>query len=189
VNMDEVNMDEVNMDEVNMNEVNVNAVNEESEEVVMAKPTKVPQRFDFAPKVQVEEFGMKEVKNLEDDDEEVEKSLPPSKDVKESRHANWDPGEVAKEQIEMLDVEEVAILVKDDNKVGLRLFNKVEVMQRGDVTTKVLLSAMMLCNFVRLYISEMLVLVALNVARFVIVNPMSSRAFAESFLPILSDYG
>ena len=53
----------------------------------------------------------------------------------QSRCANWDPGEVvnAKEQSEMLDVE-VAILVKDDNKVGLRLFNKVEVMQRGDVT-------------------------------------------------------
>merc|ERR1719495_882117 len=102
VNMDKVNMDEVNMDKVNMNEVNVNAVNEESEEVVMAKPTKVPQRFDFAPKVQVEVFGMKEVKNLEDDEEE-EKSLPPSKDVKESRHANWDPGELvdAKAQIEM----------------------------------------------------------------------------------------
>merc|ERR1719209_2096067 len=103
VNMDEVNMDEVNMDEVNMDEVNVNAVNEvneESEEVVMAKPTKVPQRFDFAPKVQVEEFGMKEVKNLED--EEVEKRLPLSTEVTqidnmkvkgESLRADWDPGE------------------------------------------------------------------------------------------------
>ena len=79
---------------------------------------------------------------------------------------------------------------ENDNKVGLRLFNvKVEVMQRGDVITKVLLSAMMLCNFVRLYISEVLVLVALNVARFVIVSPMSSRTFAERFFPHLSDYG
>ena len=111
-----------------------------------------------------------------------------SNEVKQSRPANWDPNELfdAKDQMEMLDVEEVAILVKDDNKVevfdakvnnnkvGLRLFNvKVEVMQRGDVTTKALLSAMMLCNFVRFYISEVLVLVALSVARFVIVNPMS----------------
>ena len=62
----------------------------------------------------------------------------------------------------------VAIPVKDDNKVGLRLFNvKAEVMQRGDVITKVL------------------ALVALNVARFVIVSPMSSRTFAEIFLPNL----
>merc|ERR1719209_171914 len=182
VNMDEVNMDEVNMDEVNMNEVNVNAVNEvneESEEVVMAKPTKMPRRFDFAPKVQVEEFGVKEVMQFD--------GLTMMKTKEQSRCANWDPGEVvnAKEQIEMLDVEEVAILVKDDNKVGLRLFNKVEVMQRGDVTTKVLLSAMMLCNFVRLYISEMLVLVALSVARFVIVNPMSSLALRSTLALLL----
>jgi len=33
------------------------------------------------------------------------------------------------------------------------------------------------------------VLVARNAVRFVDVNPMSSRSFAESFLPILSDYG
>ena len=57
----------------------------------------------------------------------------------------------------------------------------------GHIDRAVLLSAMMLCNFVRLYISE--ALVALNVARFVIVSPMSSRTFAERFLPHLSDYG
>merc|ERR1719260_577024 len=104
VNMDEVNMDEVNVKEVNVNKVNEEStmnedsgevcgvkeemsrgksleieakveVNKKSEEVVMAKPPEVPQRFDVAPKVQVEEFGMEEVKKLEDD-EEVEKRLP-----------------------------------------------------------------------------------------------------------------
>ena len=166
-------------------------VNEKSEEVVTAKPPDVLQRFDFAAKVQVEELGMEEVKNSQED-KKVER-LPPSQEAEEeSRHVNWDPGELidTKAQVEILDAKEVEILVKDDNKVGLRLFNvKVEVMQRGDVITKVLLSAMMLCNFVRLYISEVLVLVALNVARFVIVSPMSSRTFAERFLPHLSDYG
>ena len=166
-------------------------VNEKSEEVVTAKPPDVLQRFDFTAKVQVEELGMEEVKNSQED-KKVER-LPPSQEAEEeSRHVNWDPGELidTKAQVEILDAKEVEILVKDDNKVGLRLFNvKAEVMQRGDVITKVLLSAMMLCNFVRLYISEVLALVALNVARFVIVSPMSSRTFAERFLPHLSDYG
>merc|ERR1719268_686288 len=220
VNMDEVNVDEVNVDEVNVNEVNEESamnedsgevcdvkeemskgksleieakveVKEKSEEEVTAKPPDVLQRFDFTAKVQVEELGMEEVKNSQED-KKVER-LPPSQEAEEeSRHVNWDPGELidTKAQVEILDAKEVEILVKDDNKVGLRLFNvKVEVMQRRDVTTKALLSAMMLYNFVRLYISEVLVLVALNVARFVIVNQMSSRTFAESFLPILSDYG
>jgi len=178
VNVDEVNVDEVNVDEVNVNEVNTNEVNvdevksdvnaeakvevnEKSEEVVMAKPPEVPQRFDFAPKVQVEEFGMEEVKKLEDDEE-----------VKEDCHDSWDPGELvdAKAQTEMFNV-------------------KVEVMPSGNVNAKVLFDAMSLFNLVRLYISEVLVLVALSMARFVNVNPMSSRTFAESFLPILSDYG
>ena len=104
--------------------------------------------------------------------------------VKEARPENEDEVEGEEEKNMKKSKQE------NDNKVGLRLFNvKVEVMQRGDVITKVLLSAMMLCNFVRLYISEVLVLVALNVARFVIVSPMSSRTFAERFLPHLSDYG
>ena len=166
-------------------------VKEKSEEEVTAKPPDVLQRFDFTAKVQVEELGMEEVKNSQED-KKVER-LPPSQEAEEeSRHVNCDPGELidTKAQVEILDAKEVEILVMDDNKVGLRLFNmKVEVMQRGDVITKVLLSAMMLCNFVRLYISEVLVLVALNVARFVIVSPMSSRTFAERFLPHLSDYG
>ena len=45
---------------------------------------------------------------------------------------------------------------------------------------------MALYNFVRLYTSGVLVLIAV---RFVDGNPLSSRSFAESFLPILSDYG
>jgi len=193
--MNEVNVNEVNVNEVNVNEVNVNTeakevcgvkeetskgksleietkveVNEKSEEVVTKKPPDVLQRFDFTAKVQEEEFSMKEVKKSQED-KEVE-ILPPMKEVKESRHANWDPGELI------------------DAKARTEMFNvKVEVMPSGDVNAKVLFDAMSLFNLVRLYISEVLVLVALRMARFVNVNPMSSRTFAESFLPILSDYG
>jgi len=193
--VNEVNVNEVNVNEVNVNEVNVNTeakevcgvkeetskgksleietkveVNEKSEEVVTKKPPDVLQRFDFTAKVQEEEFSMKEVKKSQED-KEVE-ILPPMKEVKESRHANWDPGELI------------------DAKARTEMFNvKVEVMPSGDVNAKVLFDAMSLFNLVRLYISEVLVLVALRMARFVNVNPMSSRTFAESFLPILSDYG
>ena len=340
VNVDEVNMYKVNVDEVNMNEVNKKStmyedsgevcgvkeemskgksfeieakveVNKKSEEVVMAKPPEVPQRFDVPPKVQAEEFGMEEVKKFEDDEDETGKKkkkgaaaekvemtkesearvevkkvemtkesearvevkkvettkesgarveVKKEKELKRKGEENLERHEAQKDGVEeKTSAEEAetstgspktAVQKKDekeskrlqelkeekekerkggkpqaqeekkpeavkearpenedevegeeeknmkkskqenDNKVGLRLFNvKVEVMQRGDVITKVLLSAMMLCNFVRLYISEVLVLVALNVARFVIVSPMSSRAFAERFLPHLSDYG
>merc|ERR1719495_2108846 len=104
-NMDEVNMDEVNMDEVNVNEVNEDSsvyedsgevcgvkeemsngksleieakveVKEKSEEEATAKPPDVLQRFDFTAKVQVEELGMEEVKNSQED-KKVER-LPPS---------------------------------------------------------------------------------------------------------------
>ena len=57
------------------------------------------------------------------------------------------------------------------------------------MNANVLFDAMLLFNFMRLYISEVLVLVAWNAVRFVDVNPLSSKSFAESFLPILSDYG
>ena len=308
VNVDEVNMYKVNVDEVNMNEVNKKStmyedsgevcgvkeemskgksfeieakveVNKKSEEVVMAKPPEVPQRFDVPPKVQAEEFGMEEVKKFEDDEDETGKKkkkgaaaekvemtkesgarveVKKEKELKRKGEENLERHEAQKDGVEeKTSAEEAetstgspktAVQKKDekeskrlqelkeekekerkggkpqaqeekkpeavkearpenedevegeeeknmkkskqenDNKVGLRLFNvKVEVMQRGDVITKVLLSAMMLCNFVRLYISE--ALVALNVARFVIVSPMSSRTFAERFLPHLSDYG
>jgi len=189
---------EMNVNEVNVNEVNVNTeakevcavmnemskgksleieakveVNEKSEEVVTAKPPDVLQRFDFTAKVQ---------------DKEVE-ILPPMEEVMESCHANWDPGELvdAKAQVEMLDAKLAEILV-NDNKVGPRL-SKNEARLRGDVNAHALFDVMLLFNLMRLYISEVLVPVARNAARFVDVNPLSSRCFAENFLPILSDYG
>ena len=76
----------------------------------------------------------------------------------------------------------------NDDKAGLRL-SKTEARLRGDANAKALFDAMALYNFVRLYTSEVLVLVARNAARFVDVNPLSSRYYAVSFLPILSDYG
>merc|ERR1719192_1164804 len=98
-------------------------VKEKSEEVVTAKPPDVLQRFDFTAKVQVEEFSMKEVKKSQED-KEVE-ILPPMEEVKESRPANWDPGELvdAKAQVEMLDAKEAGIPVNID-KVGLQMFMK-----------------------------------------------------------------
>merc|ERR1719192_1002617 len=123
-------------------------VKKKSEEVVTAKPPDVLQRFDLTAKVQVEECSKKVVKNSEEvkksqEDTEVE-ILPPMKEVKESRHANWDPGELI------------------DAKARTEMFNvKVEVMPSGDVNAKVLFDAMSLFNLVRLYISEVLVLVAL----------------------------
>ena len=123
-------------------------VNEKSEEVVTAKLPDVLQRFDFTAKVQVEEFGMKVVKNSEEvkksqEDKEVE-ILPLMKEVKESRHANWDPGELvdAKAQVEMLDAKEAEILLNID-KVGLQLFMK-EVWSSGGVIKKALLIVMLL---------------------------------------------
>ena len=61
--------------------------------------------------------------------------------------ANWDPGEVvnAKDQMEMLNVEEVTNLVNDD-KVGLHLFMK-EVWSSGGTTEKALLIVMFLLRF------------------------------------------
>ena len=134
-------------------------VKEESEEVVTAKPDDVLLRFDSTAKVQVEEFGMKEVMQIDY-----------LKMKKESRHASWDPGEIVDAEAQMFNM-------------------KVEVMPSGDVNAKALFDAMSLFNFVRLYTFEVLVLVARNAVRFVDVNPLSSRSFAESFPPILSDYG
>jgi len=187
VDVNEVDVDEVNVNEVDVDEVNVNKVNEESamnedggevcdakEEMRKGKPPEVLQRFGLAAKVQVEEFGMKEVKNLEDDEEVAQIDDSTMKVKEESRNIYRDPGKLidAKAQTEMFNV-------------------KVEVMLSGNVNAKVLFDAMSLFNLVRLYTSEVLVLVlvARNAARFVDVNPLSSRSFAESFLPILSDYG
>ena len=105
---------------------------------------------------------------------------------------NKDSGEVCniKEVKNLKDDNQVEVFDAKVNssKVGLRL-SKKEVRLRCDMTMKALLNAMTLCNFVRLYISEMLVSDALNATRFVDVKPVSSRCFAESFPPILSDYG
>jgi len=116
--------------------------------VVKGKPPEVPQRFDFAAKVQMEEIGMKEVKNLEDA-EEVEKRLSnevmQNDDLKEeSRRANWDPGELfdAKAQVKMLDAKEAETLV-NINKVGLQSFMK-EVWLSGGAIEKALLIVMIL---------------------------------------------
>ena len=185
------NVNEVSVSEVNVNDVNkVNqepTMNEDSGEVCDAKeemrkgkPPEVLQRFDFDAKVHAE------------DDKEVGR-LPPLKEVKEeSCHANWDPGELidAKDQMKMLDVEEVAILVKDDNKaemlvndVKARLrLSKKEARLRGDENANALFNAMLLFNFMRLYISEVLVPVARNVARFV-------NRFRPDCPVELSDYG
>merc|ERR1719370_1691855 len=127
--------------------MNVNEVNEEStvdedsgevcdakEEGRKGKPPEVLQRFDLAAKLQVEVFGMKEVKNLKDDnkvevfDAEVNNGkvrlrlISKKAEVEQSRPAKWDPGQLfgAKDQMEMLNVEEAEILV-NINKVGLQL--------------------------------------------------------------------
>ena len=67
--------------------------------------------------------------------------MPPMKEVKESRHANWDPGD-AKAQVEMLDAKEAKILVNID-KVGLQLFMK-EVRSSCGAIEKALLIVLFL---------------------------------------------
>ena len=134
---------------VNEVALEVSAANEVNEDEV---------KSDVNVEAKVEVFGMKEVKNLEDD-EEVEMRLPLSKKVmqlggltmkkmeEQSRCANWDPGELydAKALTEMLDVEEAKILV-NINKVGLQLFMK-EVWSSGGATEKALLIVMFLLRF------------------------------------------
>ena len=63
--------------------------------------------------------------------------------------ANWDPGEVvnAKDQMEMLNVEEVTILVNIINKVGLQLSVK-EVRSSSGAIKKALLVVLFLLRFV-----------------------------------------
>jgi len=149
--------------EVKVNKVNevvlevsaVNKVNEEctmnkdsgevcdaKEEMRKGKPPEVPQRSDVNAKAQTEMFGMKEVKNSKED-KEVER-LSPLKDVKESRHANWDPGELVdvKAQIEMLDAKEEKINV-NIGKVGLQL-SMTEVRSSCGAIEKALLIVLFL---------------------------------------------
>ena len=69
-------------------------------------------------------------------------------EAKQSRPANWDPGELpdAKDQMEMLDVEEVVNLVNID-KVGLQLSVK-EVRSSSGAIKKALLVVLFLLRFV-----------------------------------------
>ena len=159
--VNEVNVSEVNVSEVNVSKVNVN-LNEVNEESTVNE-------------AKVEVFGMKEVKNLKDDnkvemfDAKVGLRLYDKKaEVKQSCSANWDPGELvnAKEEIEMLDVEEVANLMNDD-----------KVARSGDV--KAMMFVYALYNWL-LYTSDELV--ALCMARFV-------NGFRRKCLIELSDYG
>ena len=89
-------------------------------------------------------------------------------EAKQSRPANWDPGELpdAKDQVEMLDVEEVANLMNDD-----------KVARTGDV--KAMMFVYALYNWM-LYTSD--ALVALCMARFV-------NGFRRECPIELSDYG
>jgi len=142
------NVNKVN--EVNVNEVNVSKVNVNADEV----------KFDVNAEAKVEVLGMKEVKNLKDDDKvevfnakvingKVGLRLCYKKaEAKQSRPANWDPGELpdAKDQMEMLDVEEVVNLVNID-KVGLQLSVK-EVRSSSGAIEKALLIVLFLLRFV-----------------------------------------
>ena len=153
----------------------MNKVNEVALEVSAADEVK----FDVNAEAKVGVFGMKEVKNLEDD-EEVEMRLPLSKKVmqlggltmkkmeEQSRCANWDPGELfdAKDKMELLDVEEVTNLMNND-----------KVARSGDV--KAMMFVYALYNWM-LYTSD--ALVALCMARFV-------NGFRRECIIELSDYG
>ena len=103
---------------------------------------------------------MKEVKNLKDDNKVevfdakvingkvVLRLCDKKAESKHSRPVNWDPGELsdAKDQMEMLNVEEVTILVNIIDKVGLHLVMK-EVWSSGGATEKALLIVMFLLRF------------------------------------------
>ena len=91
--------------------------------------------------------------------------------TEQSRCANWDPGELldAKDQIEMLDVEEVEILVNDD-----------KVRLRGNVNWKAFYDAMALSSIVRFDFKA--VLFVLLLTRF--VNGFRRKCPIE-----LSDFG
>ena len=112
---------------------------------------------------------MKEAKNSEEN-KKVERLLH-SNEVKQSRPANWDPNELfdAKDQMEMLDVEEVAILVNDD-----------KVRLRGNVNWKAFYDAMTLYSIVRFNVKT--ILIVLFLSRFV-------SGFCRKCPIELSDYG
>ena len=125
---------------MNVSEVNVSNVNVNAEEV----------KFDVKVVAKVEVFGMKEVKNLKDDnkvevfDAEVNNGkvrlrlISKKAEVEQSRPAKWDPGQLfgAKDQMEMLNVEEMTNLMNDDKVAG-----------SGGATEKALLIVMFLLRF------------------------------------------
>ena len=102
---------------------------------------------------------MKEVKNLKDDNKVevfdakvnngkvVLRLCDKKAEAKQSRPANWDPGEVfdAKDRMEMLDMEEVANLM-NIGKEGLQLSVK-EVRTSSGAIKKALLIVMFLLRF------------------------------------------
>ena len=170
VNADEVKFDvnakeeapEVSITESNELELHV-AHNEVKEEMskgklLEVKPDEVKSEVNVKAKVEV--FGMKEVKSLKDGNKVevfdakvnngkvVLRLCDKKAEAKQSRPANWDPGELpdAKDQMEMLDVEEVVNLVNID-KVGLQLSVK-EVRSSSGAIEKALLIVLFLLRFV-----------------------------------------
>jgi len=137
------------VDDVNMNKVNEEStINEDSggvcdakEEMRKGKSPEVLQKFDFPVKVHMEEFGVKEVMQIDD-----------LKMKEEPRHASWDPGEPVK--VEMLDAKEEKTLV-----------NTGKVKLRGEVNWMVFYAAMELYAIVLFNAKEMLV--AFSLSRFV----------------------
>ena len=161
---------EVSITESNEVELHV-AHNEVKEEMSKGKPLEVKRRGSFAAKSEVRtswEPGESDAAMFDEVKSEVKSAVN------------------VEAKVEVFGMKEAEILV-NDNKVGLML-SKKKVRQSGDANVLALFHVRALYNFM-LYTSEVLLLVALSMARFVNVNPMSSRTFAESFLPILSDYG
>jgi len=151
--------------EMNVNEVNdVNKVNEEStvnkddcvvcniKEVAPEMSYSMIKEVEIVVEAKVEVLGMKELKDLKDDNKvemfDVKVKNGKKAEAKQSRPANWDPGELpdAKDQMEMLDMEEVVNLVNID-KVGLQLSVK-EVRSSSGAIEKALLIVLFMLRFV-----------------------------------------
>ena len=117
-------------------------------------------KFDVNVEAKVEVSGMKEVKSLKDGNKVevfdakvnngkvVLRLCDKKAEAKQSRPANWDPGELfdAKDQMEMLDMEEVANLM-NIGKVGLQLSVK-EVRSSSGAIKKALLVVLLLTRCV-----------------------------------------
>merc|ERR1711873_397152 len=101
-------------------------VNKKSEEVVMAKPPEVPQRFDVPPKVQAEEFGMEEVKKFEDDEDETGK--------KKKKGAAAEKVEMTKESEARVEVKKVEMTKESEARVEVK---KVETTKESGARVEV----------------------------------------------------